>query len=314
MTAKNKIDFVGKIKMCGIFSAILIVAGLLSILAQGGLKYNIEFNGGYLMHAGFYKQVAINDIRNAFSGTDLTGIEIQEFGDTEGEAGGFGTEVVLKVKTMDRDVKELEKDVTDVISAKFGSDSYEVRQSSSIGPKVGDELKTSAVKAVFWAIIFILIYITVKFRFRYGVAAVAALFHDVLITLGLLSIIGSFTSVEISLSVIAAVLTIVGYSLNDTIVVFDRIRENVKKYEGMDYDKMINVSINETLTRTILTSASTLLVVLILFLFGGEVIRDLSLTLLIGIGIGTYSSIFVASPLLIMWENAKHKKRVPAKA
>jgi preprotein translocase subunit SecF len=314
MTAKNKIDFVGKIKICMILSSALILVGIVSIIAQGGLKYNIEFNGGYLMHAGFFKQVAITEIRNAFSGTDLTGIEIQEFGDTGGEAGAFGTEVILKLKTMDRDVKELEKDVTDVLSSKFGSDSYEVRQSSSIGPKVGEELKTSAVKAVIWAIIFILIYITVKFKFKYGVAAVAALFHDVLITIGLLSIIGSFTSVEISLSVIAAVLTLVGYSLNDTIVVFDRIRENVKKYEGMDYDKMINVSINETLSRTILTGLTTLFVVFILFLFGGDVIRDLSLTLLIGIVVGTYSSVYVASPLLILWENATKKKRVPAKA
>ena len=175
-------------------------------------------------------------------------------------------------------------------------------------------MKSSAVQAIFWSLLFILIYISIKFQFRYGVAAIIALFHDVAITIGILSVLGYFFDYEISLSVIAALLTIVGYSLNDTIVVFVRIRENIKKLEGMDFDKMVNTSINQTLTRTLLTSLTTLLVVFVLFLFGGEVIRDLSTTLLIGIVVGTYSSIFVASPVVVTWNNMTKRKRRLKKA
>ncbi len=314
MTAKNKIDFVGKIKKALLVSFLLIVLGILSVVIQKGLNYNIEFNGGYLVHAGFYDKVDIAKIRSAFAGGDMSGIDIQEFGDTGSEAEDFGTEVILKMETSDQDIKLLEKKISAVLNDNFGADSYEIRQSSSIGPKVGNELKESTLKAIFWSLLFILIYITIKFRFRYGIAAIAALFHDVMITVGMLSLFGFFFNIEISLSVIAAILTIVGYSLNDTIVVFDRIRENVKKLEGMDFDKIVNVSVNETLTRTILTSTTTLFVVIILFIFGGEVIRDLSLTLLIGIIVGTYSSIFIASPLLIFWERSSRKNKRLAKA
>ncbi len=308
MTAKNKINFVGKIRTALIMSSAIIILGIVSVISQGGLNYNIEFNGGYLVHTGFYEKIDISKIRSTFSGGDMSGIDIQEFGDTGSENTDFATEVVLKMETSDQDVKLLEAKITEVLNSSFGPESYEIRQSSSIGPKVGNELKESTMKAIFWALLFILIYITIKFRFRYGVAAIAALFHDVLVTVGVISLLGFIMNIEISLSVIAAILTIVGYSLNDTIVVFDRIRENVKKLEGMDFDKIINVSINETLRRTILTSATTLFVVVILFIFGGEVIRDLSLTLLIGVAVGTYSSIFIASPLLILWERSGKKK------
>ncbi len=310
MSAKNKIDFVGKIKTAMGLSLIVIIIGILSVIVQGGLNYNIEFNGGYLVHVGFYEKIDIANIRSAFSGGDFAGIDIQEFGDTGSEASDFSTEVVLKMESVAENIKVLEEKVDSVLDEKFGKESYEIRQASSIGPKVGDELKSSTLQAIFWALLFILIYITIKFRFKYGIAAIIALAHDVLVTVGVLSLLGFVMNVEISLSVIAAILTIVGYSLNDTIVVFDRIRENVKKLEGMELDKIINISINETLTRTILTSSTTLFVVAILFIFGGEVIRDLSITLLIGIMVGTYSSIFIASPILIFWERSNRKKRL----
>lgn len=311
--SNNKINFVGKIKTSMIISFAVIAVGLISVFSQGGLNYNIEFSGGYLMHAGFYKSVDIAELRNTFSLTEVKGIEIQEFSDMGTAVSEFETEVILKVKAPEQDIKAVEGTIVSILNEKFGNDSYEVRQSSSIGPKVGDELKTSTIKAIFWALLFILLYITIKFRFRFGIAAIAALFHDVLVAVGLLSFLGFFFQIEISLSVIAAILTIVGYSLNDTIVVFDRIRENMKKLEGMEFDKLVNVSINETLRRTILTSLTTLIVVLILFLFGGEVIRDLSITLLIGVMVGTYSSIFIASPVLIFWERSKIKKRALSK-
>ncbi|MFO7809934.1 MAG: protein translocase subunit SecF [Candidatus Delongbacteria bacterium] len=312
--AKNRVNFIGKIKTSLLISAIIIVAGIISVVSQGGLNYNIEFSGGYLIHAGFYKSVDISQLRSVFSQSEIKGVEIQEFGDINTAMTEFETEVILKVKSPEDNIEAIEKNVIGVLDREFGQESYVIRQSSSIGPKVGDELKISTVKAILWALFFILLYITIKFRFRFGIAAIAALFHDVLVTVGMLSILGIFFEIEISLSVIAAVLTIVGYSLNDTIVVFDRIRENIKKLEGMEFDKLVNVSINETLKRTILTSLSTLLVVLILFLFGGEVIRDLSTTLLIGVIVGTYSSIFIAAPVLIFWEYKKLKKRSLSKA
>lgn len=312
MSAKNKIDFVGKIKTVLGLSLIVIIVGILSVIVQGGLNYNIEFNGGYLVHVGFFEKTDIANIRSAFSGGDFAGMDIQEFGDTGSEASDFATEVVLKMETVADNIKVLEEKVVSVLNEKLGKESFEIRQASSIGPKVGDELKSSTLKAIFWTLLFILIYITIKFRFKYGIAAIIALAHDVLFTVGVLSLLGFVMNVEISLSVIAAILTILGYSLNDTIVVFDRIRENLKKLEGMELDKIINISINETLTRTMLTSLTTLFVVVILLIFGGEVIRGLSITLLIGIMVGTYSSIFIASPILIFWERSRRKRLAKA--
>ncbi|MDA3886327.1 MAG: protein translocase subunit SecF [Candidatus Delongbacteria bacterium] len=313
MSNNRKIDFIGKRKVAAILSISLILIGVLSVVIQKGLNYNIEFNGGYLMHAGFSKSIDIADLRNTIHENDIKGFQLQEFSDNTANA-EYETEVIIKVETNDQNLKEIEAKITKALEDKYGRDAYEIRQASSIGPKIGEELKNSAVQAIFWSLLFILIYITIKFQFRYGIAAIIALFHDVAITLGILSILGYLFDYEISLSVIAALLTIVGYSLNDTIVVFSRIRENIKTLEGMDFDKIVNVSINETLTRTLLTSLTTLVVVFVLFLFGGEVIRGLSTTLMIGVIVGTYSSMFVASPVVIAWNNMTKKKRKLKKA
>ncbi len=313
MAKNRKIDFIGKRKIAAILSISVILIGVLFIVMQEGLNYNIEFNGGYLMHAGFNEPIDIADLRKTIHDNDIKGFQLQEFSDNTANA-DYKTEVIIKVETDDQNVKEIEAKITKALEDKYGREAYEIRQASSIGPKIGEELKSSAVQAIFWSLLFILIYISIKFQFRYGIAAIIALFHDVAITVGILSILGYFFDYEISLSVIAALLTIVGYSLNDTIVVFVRIRENIKKLEGMDFDKMVNTSINQTLTRTLLTSLTTLLVVFVLFLFGGEVIRDLSTTLLIGIVVGTYSSIFVASPVVVIWDNMTKRKRRLKKA
>ncbi|MBN2788790.1 MAG: protein translocase subunit SecF [Candidatus Delongbacteria bacterium] len=313
MSKNRKIDFVGKRKLAAILSITVILIGVLFIVIQKGLNYNIEFNGGYLMHAGFNKTIDIAELRNTIQKNDIKGFQLQEFSDNTANA-DYKTEVVIKVETNEQNVKEIESKIIAALDEKYGRDTYEIRQASSIGPKIGEELKNSAVQAIFWSLLFILIYITIKFQFRYGIAAIVALFHDVAITIGVLSILGYFFDYEISLSVIAALLTIVGYSLNDTIVVFSRIRENIKTLEGMDFEKLVNVSINETLSRTLLTSLTTLFVVFVLFLFGGEVIRGLSITLLIGVIVGTYSSIFVASPVVIAWNNMTKKKKKLKKA
>ncbi|MCK5759925.1 MAG: protein translocase subunit SecF [Candidatus Delongbacteria bacterium] len=313
MSKNRKIDFIGKRKLAAVLSITVILIGVLFIVMQNGLNYNIEFNGGYLMHAGFNKSIDIGDLRKTIQDNDIKGFQLQEFSDNTANA-DYETEVIIKVETDDQNVKEIEAKILKALEDKYGREAYEIRQASSIGPKIGEELKSSAVQAIFWSLLFILIYISIKFQFRYGIAAIIALFHDVAITIGILSVLGYFFDYEISLSVIAALLTIVGYSLNDTIVVFVRIRENIKKLEGMDFDKMVNTSINQTLTRTLLTSLTTLLVVFVLFLFGGEVIRDLSTTLLIGIVVGTYSSIFVASPVVVTWNNMTKRKRKLKKA
>jgi len=302
--SNRNVDFVGKRKMAAVISVSLIVIGILAILIQGGLNYNIEFNGGTLVQVGFKEDVKINEIRDVFSKTNLHGVQLQTFSD-ESTEGDFKSEVVIKLETMEENIKDVEKTIIQTLDNSYGKSNYIIRQTTSIGPKIGDELKTSALQAIFYALLGILIYITFKFEFKYAVAAIIALFHDVFITVGVFSILGLVFDYEISLSVIAALMTIVGYSLNDTIVVFDRIRENKNKLEGMELTRLVNVSLNETLTRTLLTSLTTLFVVLVLFIFGGEVIRDLSATLLIGVLIGTYSSIFVASPVVIWWDNKK---------
>lgn len=311
MSSNNKIDFVGKKKTAGIISSAVILLSILFIAIQGGLNYNIEFEGGYLVQVAFEEQTTISTVRDLFASKNMHGVQLQEFSSQEKDK--YQSEILIKIETMDKDLTELETEVKSVLDSKFAG-KYLVRQKSSIGPKVGGELKTSALKAIIFALIGILLYITFKFQFRYGIAAIVALFHDVLITVGVYSLLGTVMDLEISLAVIAALLTIVGYSLNDTIVVFVRIRENLEKYDEFTFEKIVNISINETLTRTLLTSLTTLFVVIVLFIFGGDVIRDLSTALLIGVVVGTYSSIFVASPVVIMWNNWKSKKNRLKKA
>jgi preprotein translocase subunit SecF len=188
-----------------------------------------------------------------------------------------------------------------VLESGITDQEIDVRRTETVGPKIGAELKTAAFWAIIYSLLGILAYITWRFQFRFAIAAIIALIHDVLFTLGFFSLVG----LEISLAVIAAILTIVGYSLNDTIVVFDRIRENLHSKRRENYGQLVNASVNETLSRTIITSLTTLFVVLALVVFGGAVIRDFAITLLVGVLIGTYSSIFVASPVLVEWQNWK---------
>lgn len=311
MALKNEIDFLGKKKIAGIISSSIILISILFIVFQGGLNYNIEFNGGYLIQAGFKNNVSIGELRELFQTKEMHGVQLQEFSSQGKDE--YKSEILIKFETMDEDISYLESKVQSILDAKY-KNNYIVRQKSSIGPKVGGELKTSAIKAIFFALLGILLYITFKFQFRYGIAAIVALFHDVIITVGIYSMLGLVMDLEISLSVVAALMTIVGYSLNDTLVVFVRIRENIEKYDSFNFQKIVNISINETLTRTLLTSLTTLFVVSVLFIFGGDVIKDLSTALLIGVVVGTYSSIFVASPFVILWESIRNKKRNLKKA
>lgn len=295
------LDFVGKRKMAVIFSAVLILVGLLSLLVKGGPEYGIDFAGGTLVQIQFEETTKAANIKAAMKELDLKGLVVQQFGD---EANEF----LIRAQDVSGELKGLSQSIQSALEKNYGSGKVEVRRTEMVGPQVGKDLRQKGLLAVLYAMIGILIYITWRFEFRFAVGAVIALVHDVLITLGVFSLFGK----EIDLPIIAAFLAIIGYSLNDTIIVYDRIRENMGKHGREGFPAVINRSINETLSRTILTSGTTLLVVLALFVFGGGVIHNFAFALLVGVIVGTYSSIFVASPLLIFWEDRKSRK-VPVK-
>jgi preprotein translocase subunit SecF len=293
----TKIDFMGKRLAAFIISSLLIIAGIVSLIVHGGPNYGIDFAGGTLIQVRFSQPVTAGEIRESLKDVGLTGT-IQRFG-----AEGVG-EYLIRLQTSSSDLEGLSATIKDALAKRFGKDTFEIRRTEMVGPKVGKDLRRKGLQAIIFALIGILIYISLRFKFRFAVGAVVALAHDVMITVGVFSL----TNKEFSLPVLAALLTIVGYSLNDTIVVYDRIRENMGRMRREILEKTINISINETLSRTILTSFTTIIVVLILFLMGGGVIHDFTFALLIGIVVGTYSSIFVASPLVVLWE-----KRFPTK-
>ncbi len=299
------VDFMVSRKFAFILSGSLILMGIISLILHGGPRYSVDFRGGTFMEIRFEDKanpaqpidVPISPIRKVFGEFGMGSAEIKHYGSNQ--------EVSARVDATEN-TDQLFNDVTGKLSQEFPNYNVIEMRKETVGPKVGKELVGAAILAIFWAIIFILIYIMWRFEFRFGVGAVVALIHDVVITVGIFSILNK----EISIAIVAALLTIVGYSLNDTIVVYDRIRENLKafKRQSFDFSGIINRSINETLSRTIITSGTTLLVVVVLFLFGGEVIKDFAFALLVGIVVGTYSSIYVASPILVEWEQRRRSK------
>ena len=288
------IDFLGKRKIGFVFSGLLITIGVVSIVWHGGLHYNIDFTGGTLVQLKFDKEVQIEDVRQALSSQGIGDAEIKHF--------GAPNELVIRTG-VEETAGELSGRFESIIRSALPDNPFVEERLEKVGPKIGKELIVDAVSAIFWAIVLILFYVMWRFEFRFALGAILALIHDVTITLGVFSLL----DIEISAPIIAAVLTIVGYSLNDTIVVFDRIRENlkVKQKEASVFLSIVNRSLNETLSRTIITSFTTLLVVVILFFFGGEVLRSFAFALIVGIIIGTYSSIFIASPFVVEWQLRK---------
>ena len=287
----TKIDFMGKRKAAFFISVALIIAGIVSLIVHGGPNYGIDFAGGTLVQVRFSQQVSLDEIRKSLKDAALEGT-IQRFG-----AEGKG-EYLIRLELGSADQAGFTGVINEALAKKFGTEGFEIRRTEMVGPKVGKDLRKRGLQAIVAALIGILFYISLRFKFRFAIGAVAALAHDVMITVGVFSL----TNKEFSLPVLAALLTIVGYSLNDTIVVYDRIRENMRRMRTEAYEKVINRSVNETLSRTILTSVTTLIVIIILFLLGGGVIHDFAFALLIGIFVGTYSSVFVASPVVILLE------------
>ena len=286
-------DFVGKMKIALGISAALIIISILSVVLRGGLNFGIDFAGGTIIQVKFSKAAPADAIRNAFAGINVGDAIIQEIGENE-----------VIVRTNQPMTKELQVKVAEAMTGQFGAGAYEIRRIEFVGPKVGRDLTNKAILSIVFAWIGMLIYIAWRFEFRYGLGAIIALIHDTIITIGALSLLNK----EFTLVIVAALLTIIGYSINDTIVVFDRIRENRKKDLKKSLAEIINPSVNETLSRTILTAFTVFLVLLALFFLGGPVIHDFAFALLVGVVIGTYSSIFIASPIVLVFENLQISK------
>jgi len=342
------INFIGRRNIAFTLSAMMIIATIFLLILRGGPNFGVDFSGGVLIQVKLDQNRMPSEIRSALAPVQLEDSIIQEFGE-EGQH-----EYLIRVRRTDIELAGLGDKVRQALISEFGQ-GVEMRRVEMVGPKVGADLRQKALFAIFYAILFIAIYISGRFemkwlmsivmalslafvvyifssfgmpvtwlivialivtlglcwvlKLKYALGAIIALIHDVTITIGAFAL----TEREISLAIIAAFLTIVGYSLNDTIIVFDRIRENLRRFRRRSHEEIINKSINETLSRTVLTSATTLIVVLALFILGGGVIHDFAFAMLVGVIVGTYSSIFVASPIILVWEE-KFAKRGRSKA
>jgi preprotein translocase subunit SecF len=343
------INFVGMRFKAFLFSIAIIVLSIV-VLLLGGLKLGVDFAGGTLVQIQFNRSTTPDEVRAGLAKVGLGEGAIQQIGVAE------DNEFLIRTDVSTEEMRDLSTKIGESLAEVYGAGVVTVRRVEMVGPKVGQDLRQKAMFAIFYAMLFIAIYISGRFELKWGtsgvmvagllagvfllqalgipflyltvgallltlvlcwvlklpyaMAAVIALLHDVLITLGIFAL----TDREFSLEVLAALLTIAGYSLNDTIVVFDRIRENVRKERRMEFSKIINMSINQTLSRTILTGLTTLLALIFLFIFGGTVIQDFAFAMIIGIIAGTYSSVFVASPLLILYEDWTRTKRQPVRS
>jgi preprotein translocase subunit SecF len=294
----TRFDFIGKKKFTIWVSTIAILLSIGSILYHGGLKYGVDFSGGILLQIKFSKTMEISEVRNAMEALGSKEAMVQKFG---GE-----NEFLIRVEKSSEDLEAMSKGIQSSLQERFKGQTLEVRRAEVVGPKVGRDLKKKAIWAIVLSFLAILIYVAVRFRqVSYGLGGIVALIHDIIITYGAISIF----DLEFSLPLLAVILTIIGFSINDTIVIFDRVRENIKKMRKEKLDTIFNVSINETLGRTILTSGTVMMVVLVLFFFGGPVIHDFTSALIVGLISGTYSTVYVASPVVLLWHNHITLKR-----
>ena len=297
---ETNINFMGQRKLSAILSAFVILAGVISLVINGGPKLSIDFKGGTLVSVQYTEPMDVTAIRTSLGKINIDG---QSFDFSREEIKHFSKRldaVSVRVPHIDDAPGNFAQKIVDHLYDSFPGQVPDnktefILGKGSVGPKIGAELSGKALMAIISALGLILLYISIRFEFRFALGAIAALAHDVLITLGIFSLLGF----EISLPIIAAFLTIVGYSLNDTIVIFDRIRENVKASKREAYHTIVNHSINDSLSRTIITSLTTFFVVLVLWLFGGEVIHNFAFAMIIGVIVGTYSSIYIASPIVV---------------
>lgn len=282
----SKIDFMSKRRMAAIVSAVLMVVALLAILIRG-LNFGVDFTGGYTIEVGYQQAADLTSIREALNNETFPDASVQTFGTSR--------DVLVRMAPKEGlDGAKLSEEVLDALRAKSET-AVELRRVEFVGPQVGEELREKGGIAILVALFFIVVYIWFRFEKKFSVGSVMALVHDVLITIGIFA----FFQIEFDLTILAAILAVIGYSLNDTIVVFDRIRENFRAMRKGTPEFVVNTSVNQTLSRTVITSATTLLVLLSLFIFGGKIINGFALALIIGVIVGTYSSIFIASALAL---------------
>ncbi|ORU90630.1 MAG: preprotein translocase subunit SecF [Cycloclasticus sp. symbiont of Poecilosclerida sp. M] len=282
-----KIDFLSKRLMAAILSGLLILVSIASLSTQG-LRKGIDFTGGTIVEIGFSEPADLTSLRGVLSEAGFGGAIVQHFGTSK--------DVLIRLlPDAAANTAELSNKVLEAVNIKYAQKG-ELRRAEFVGPQVGEELTEDGGLALLYALFGILIYVTFRFKYHFAIGAVSALAHDVFITLGIFSVF----QFEFDLTVLAAILAVIGYSLNDTIVVFDRVRENFRKLRKGSSVDIINISLNQTLNRTIMTSVTTLIVLIALFVLGGEIIHDFALTLIIGVLVGTYSSIYVASPITLL--------------
>ena len=281
---KTNFDFMGKRRLAIILSSVLILASIASLVVRG-LNFGIDFTGGTLIEVGYPEAADLGGLREVLGDAGYGDVQMQHFGTSR--------DVLIRVAPRaDRASAQISEEI--LAALKRADAAVEMRRVEFVGPQVGEELTEQGGLAMLYALIGILIYVSLRFEYRFSLGAVAALVHDVLITLGIFSLL----QIEFDLTVLAALLAVIGYSLNDTIVVFDRVRENFRKIRKGGSEQVMNISVNETLSRTVMTGVTTLLVLTALFFLGGEVIHAFALALIIGIFVGTYSSIFIGAPLL----------------
>ena len=281
----NKINFSKYFKITNIFSLLAVVVSILFLFFKG-LNYGVDFKGGTLLEIRIEnKNIQIQEIRSSLSIPTLGDVNVKQFG----KEGDF---LIKFEKNANEDDKFI-KDLKNTVSKKIGS-AVNFRRVETVGPKVSRELLIQGLTAIALALSAMLFYIWIRFEWQFSLGSIIALIHDVIITLGIFSIL----SFEVNLSIVAAVLTIVGYSMNDTVVIFDRIRENLLKYSKIKTNEIADISVNETLSRTVITSLTTLLALFSIFILGGEILKGFAFAMILGVVIGTYSSIFVASPVL----------------
>ena len=282
-----EINFNKYFKIFNIFSSSLILISIVLLLFKG-LNYGVDFKGGTLIELrATDQQITIFQLRKSFLNMNLGDVNVKEF--------GKNNDFLIKFEKKENDNKNLISEIKENLNKSIGP-GYNFRRVENVGPKVSAELLKSGVIAICLSLVAMLIYIWIRFEWQFSLGAIFALFHDVILTLGVFSLF----SFEINLSIVAAVLTIVGYSMNDTVVIFDRVRENLKKFSDIKIFDLTNKSINETLSRTIITSVTTLLALVSIYIFGGHILKGFSLAMILGVIFGTYSSIYIANPVLIL--------------
>jgi len=305
----GRFDFVKNISLFGGISVVMVLASLI-FLSVKGINYGIDFKGGTEIQVKFNDPITIKQLRNSVETLQLGEVGVQSFGEGNefiirfiGEKGASDKETNEKLNTVITRVKEK-------MTETFAASGVEIRRVDTVGPQVGAELKRNGFLAVFYCLLVILIYVSIRFDYKFGPGAVACLFHDAVITLAIFMLVGK----EVNVPILAAILSLIGFSLNDTIVVFDRIRETEHIYKNKGYGFIINRSINDMLSRTLITSGTVFVTALCLYLFAGGVVSDIALAIAVGIFFGTYSSIYVAAPLILVMEKLNLSPRSVNKA